>query len=387
MTMAITASRNRVLPLALGLATATTYATYRFLRIARPFGPVPSAAATSVPVVVPVADVAARRPLRASMFAIRSFPADSVPKDSVKSLAELEGKVSRTTLHARQPIARADALTRSAELGLAFAVKPPRRAVTVKLDPIIGVNGFPKPGDHVDVLASFDNTPAGTVTRTVLQDLEILAYGSEVQPPPQAASDKPAGGGSAKEGKLPPASTSNTEAPVVTTATLSVLPAEAERLILAESRGRLRLALRAVDDTSHGKPAGVNEVQLTGVPVNRKEPAATIAASRPAGDHENRPKGKTTVVPAPHRILVVRGGEREVIQVSRLSPGVSQPGSTNPPAVTRHPTSVAAVESPESRPAADASAAQPTAAAPPAPQVAPAVREMAVQPTNGGGLR
>ena len=70
------------------------------------------------------------------------------------------------------------------------------------------------------------------VTRTVLQDIEILALGSEAQ---------------SKE--VDPELRQDPEArPPQVTATLSVLPGEAEKLILAENRGKLRLALRAVDD-------------------------------------------------------------------------------------------------------------------------------------------
>lgn len=379
--MAITASRNRALPLAIGLATVTTYMTYRFLRAAGPLAPARPVAQATVKAVVPVVDVPARRPLRATMFAVRSFQADAVPKDAVSTLAELDGKVSRTALHAGQPIARADTVARSAELGLAFAVRPPRRAVTVALDPVIGVNGFPKPGDRVDVLASF-TTPDGMVTRTVLEDVEILAYGAEVQAGAAAPAGKPAG----SDAKSQPAANGSSDSKPQTTATLAVLPAEAERLILAESRGKLRLALRAVDDTSHGKTAGISEAQLTGVPVNQKPPAAPTVVSRPAPAKASQPKPRPAAAPAPHRILVVRGSEREVVQVSRLASGAGRrQGSEAAVAVAQVPA--VAVDKVATQPAGEAPAAQ--AATPPvqSTDAAPAAKEMAARPASEGGVR
>src|SRR5438270_9637506 len=98
----MTTSRNRVLPLALGLAAATTFVTYRFLKTAgqltvphqEPGAPV------NVTVAVPKADIAPLQPLQASMFATRQVQAGSAPRGSVAEPAALAGKVSLSSLHA-----------------------------------------------------------------------------------------------------------------------------------------------------------------------------------------------------------------------------------------------------------------------------------------------
>jgi pilus assembly protein CpaB len=296
--MTTMASRNRVLPLALGLATTTTFLTYRWLKMVHPG--VARGPERQIEVVVPVSDVAPLRLLKASMFARRSVAADRVPRDAVTDPAKLENRVSRAMLQADRPVSWADVVSRSPELGLAFVDLKGHRAVTVKLDAVSGVAGFLKPGNHVDVLASF-STPTGVVTRTVLQDVEVLALGSELP----AASGKPANGSEKIQAREQP------------NATLAVLPAEAERLVLADSKGQLRLALRAIDDIGRPKSPGVSEAQLTGVPSGNL-PAGQrpmVIAGRPtaparARDHAGGPAA------APHRVLVVRGSDQEVVQLS-----------------------------------------------------------------------
>ena len=108
----------------------------------------------------------------------------------------------------------------------------------------------------MDVLATFTTDTVGTVTRTVLQDVEILALGSEVRP--QEIDPK--------TGKVSKAE------PTIPTATLAVLPGEAEKLILAENRGKLRLALRGVEDKSYASRTITKEVAVVGVAPRSKDP-------------------------------------------------------------------------------------------------------------------
>lgn len=207
---------------------------------------------------------------------------------------------------------------RGPELGLPFAVRPPRRAVTIALDPIIGVAGFPKPGDRVDVIATFDTERGvGMVTRTILQDVEILALGSEINP---TGKEGPSG----KEGEARPQPT----------ATLAVLPAEAEKLILAEARGKLRLALRPIEDDTFRARSGVTEVQVTGVrppdptapsptpkpaPVQGPPPPAPVVTAPPAASTTSSTPVSTVAAapkqPAEREIEVIRGTQKEVVTV------------------------------------------------------------------------
>jgi Flp pilus assembly protein CpaB len=107
------------------------------------------------------------------------------------------------------------------------------------LDPVVGVAGFIRPGDHVDVIATF-TIEEGTVTKTILQDVELLATGAHAS----ANQSANTGDNTARSSDQP-------------NATLLVLPTQAERLILADEKGKIRLALRRADDKAVAKTRGV----------------------------------------------------------------------------------------------------------------------------------
>ena len=125
--------------------------------------------------------------------------------------------------------------------GLAGRVDPGKRAMTVKVDEVTGVAGFPSPGDRVDVVFTSkpgrDELKSGR-SEVVLQNLKVLGYGSILE---KRTGDKPQ-----------PA----------TTVTLEVSPSEAEHLALALHEGHITLALRNQDDQGKVATSGVNLPEL-----------------------------------------------------------------------------------------------------------------------------
>lgn len=107
---------------------------------------------------------------------------------------------------------------RAAGSTLAAVLKQNMRAVTVRVDDVVGVAGFLLPGNHVDVVAArMVNQRAET--ETVLRNLDVLAVDQT------AAQDK--------------------DQPVVVRAvTLEVTPKQAEALVKAREEGRIQLTLR-----------------------------------------------------------------------------------------------------------------------------------------------
>jgi pilus assembly protein CpaB len=183
-------------------------------------------------------------------------PIGTLPANTAGSVNEVVGQVTVVALAPQQPVQRNMVAARNASLGLEYVVPEGMRAVTCALDPIIGVAGFLKAGDHVDVLATFEVDKLA-VTKTVLQDVELLAIGPEVLPEEV--------GKSSKEGR--PKEQPN--------ATLALMPDDAEKLILAESKGKLRLTLRPMGDAAKVALSGVRSDSLIGL-----RPASSDAASR-----------------------------------------------------------------------------------------------------------
>jgi pilus assembly protein CpaB len=113
--------------------------------------------------------------------------------------------------------------------GIAAVIGTRMRAMAVKVDKVIGVAGFVHPGDRVDVIVTLNRTDrvSAPITKTVLENVLVLATGSEVE----------------KTGK-------NEKSMPVDVITLEVGIDEGEKLALAATEGKLQLALRNLADSN-----------------------------------------------------------------------------------------------------------------------------------------
>ena len=268
-------------------------------------------------VVVAAQDIPARRPMTLSLLRVRRLPASDVPAGSVAAPEELIGQVTTASIMQGQPVTQGIVMPRADSPGLAWSVAPARRAVSVALDPESGMDGFLEPGDHVDVLATFDAGDGQAVTRTILQNARLLAIGARTTPaPPDTGSDeKPATG-----------------------ATLEVTPREAQALALAASRGKLQLSLRGLDDATqpaipalpsaavigdnggawHAKPLQAAKPLQDAKPVQATAPLRTGATRRvaptPPSPPELSAEGRSSPISLP-RITVIRGTQTQTVTV------------------------------------------------------------------------
>jgi pilus assembly protein CpaB len=108
--------------------------------------------------------------------------------------------------------------------GVAAVTDPNKRAMSVKVDDVIGVAGFIKPADHVDVMVTIEpegGKPGNTISKMILENVKVLAAGTQME----------------RKGK-------DEEPKPVQVITVEVDVEEAEKLALASNQGKLRLALR-----------------------------------------------------------------------------------------------------------------------------------------------
>src|SRR5262249_39189300 len=122
------------------------------------------------------------------------------------------------------PIIESRLAPKGAGGGLAAMIPKGMRAVAIHVNEVVGVAGFVVPGMRVDVLIS-GNKPggdnsAGTLTRTLLQNLEVLSAGQDCR---KGTEGKPI------------------QVPVVN---LLVTPEQAEQLSLASAQTTIQLVLR-----------------------------------------------------------------------------------------------------------------------------------------------
>ena len=183
------------------------------------------------------------------------------PPDALLKKEEIIGRGVISAIYAGEPI-RADRLASiGAGAGLAATIPLGKRAMAIRVNDVVGVAGFVTPGQKVDllILGADPNTPGGTVSKTLLQNISILSAGQQIQ---QDAEGKP----------IP--------VPVVN---VLVSPDEAEIVSLASTHAQIQLVLRNPLDKEAVKTHGALFGKLfSGMDASIPPPAPARGAPRPA---------------------------------------------------------------------------------------------------------
>jgi len=274
-----------------------------------------------IEVVKASADIAPQSIIKADQLKTEVRRTRNAPRNAATGIEDVVGRVALVSLPKGQVIQANQIADPSPSLGLAHVVPEHMRAITVGLDAVSGVAGFLKPGNHVDVLATITQDDA-TVTLTVLQDVELLALGQESQPTPE---DRPKASGKPARVESQP------------TATLAVTPEQAQRLVLAESKGKLRLALRSIEDHAALDLQKTTAWEVTGLRPKSRDTGAASASYRAQQPYQgmyppwwyNGPPppgmgpgqgvvsdGAEEPAEFPKQIEIIRGSEREVVNVN-----------------------------------------------------------------------
>lgn len=238
---------------------------------------------------------------------------------SYKNVHEVLGKLTM------EPIAKGSPLTAQyfPALGaLAQSLAPDERAIAVKVNEVIGVGGFVKPGDRVDVLLYLradretDNVSSAQI---VLRDVKVLAYGEIINEPASTVTEDSASEfGGAKLSDSTKKSETKKEKDS-RSAILAVPDNDVSRLMLAESSGTLRLALRGAQPLA-GKSANhenqfirLNEVAK---PVSTQVASANMVS--PGNEKTSEPQKKNVLnLNKRQRVIVHHGEKIEEVSVAR----------------------------------------------------------------------
>ncbi|HKP46908.1 MAG TPA: Flp pilus assembly protein CpaB [Pyrinomonadaceae bacterium] len=168
------------------------------------------------------------------------FPKESTPDGAFESPDKLAGRVAVTNIAPREPITEARLAPEGTAGGLSAVIPEGYRAMTVKVDDVVGISGFIMPGTLVDVVVVIDPAEkAGMqdpISKIVLQNIKVLANGQNI--------DKPE---------------DQREANSVKAVTLLVTPEQAEKLALAASEGHLQLVMRNSVDQGDEQTNGINK--------------------------------------------------------------------------------------------------------------------------------
>jgi pilus assembly protein CpaB len=209
-----------VLTFAFLVAAGASLVLYRVL-INRPQST--KAAPATVQIVLAAHDLEAGRVLKEDDVKLADWPG-AVPLGATTKTQDLIGRGVTTALYAKEPIIESRLAPKGAGGGLAAMIPPGMRAVAVRVNEVVGVAGFVVPGMRVDILIS-GNTPGGngnvgTLTRTLLQNIEVLSAGQDFK---KDSEGKPV---------------------LVQVVNLLVTPEQAEQLSLASMQTSIQLVLR-----------------------------------------------------------------------------------------------------------------------------------------------
>ena len=269
-----------VLALALTVGSALAFATYNYVQ-QRPAG---AAAVPTRPVVVAAADLEIGAEIRPENVRIVDWPSSAVPNAAFATVEEVTGRGLILPVIQNSPILPTQLASAAAGTGLTPAIPKGLRAVSVRVNEVIGVAGYVLPGTRVDVVATMSPTDqrGDTTAKVVLTNVQVLAAGTKVERD--------------VEGNKPMQ---------VSVVTLLVNPEEAERLTLASGEGKIQLALRNPLDKESPQTHGVRPSVLFGTPAPvpaRRAPSPKKAAPAPA---------VATAAPAPMpTVEIIRGDKR-----------------------------------------------------------------------------
>src|SRR5207237_4118458 len=186
------------------------------------------------------------------------WPSGSMPKGAFANPADLDSRVLRASVLSGEPILESKLAPVGSKGGLSAVVAEGKRAMTVRVNDVVGVAGFALPGNYVDIIVNTqEEGPKGaankdqTISKIVLEHILVLAVAQE-------------------------AGRDETKPKVVSAVTVEVSPEQAEKLDLARSVGSLSLALRNQVDKSPVLTLGVRQDDLLQVALVR--PVALPAA-------------------------------------------------------------------------------------------------------------
>jgi pilus assembly protein CpaB len=224
--------RNRSLlffGLAILLAFGTSIMAYNWFQNQTPAPQVKQVVKfEGTPIVVASADLPWGTPLTKEMVRVVNYPAEHLPEGRFDKVDILPGRVVLTHLKRNEPILESKLAPLDIKNGgVGGVLHPGMRAMAVRVNEIVGVSGFLKPGDRVDIMVTLQDTgKKEKITKTVLENTLILAAGTQMER--KGPEEKPK---------------------AVKVITFEVSLEEAEKLALASTEGKLRLALRSPINT------------------------------------------------------------------------------------------------------------------------------------------
>jgi pilus assembly protein CpaB len=233
------------------------------------------------PVVVAVVDIKPRTTVTREMIQLTRYPQDTIAPEALTDIKQVEGRITLGKIKAKEQIRQSDLVQKGQSPSLAFTIPAGKRAIAIGAGEVMAAGGTVKPGDHVDVLATYtDPVSKLETTQMILQNVPVLAI---------------------NEGETDAQGVKGAKSSM----TLAVSPEEAELITAADRAGVLRVALRPVEDQTIVPSPGtrIKDLRIGGqsieVPLTEQRPIPQFA---PPSREERRAE-----------IKIIRGTQEQVV--------------------------------------------------------------------------
>jgi pilus assembly protein CpaB len=219
--------------------------------------------------------------LQAQDLKLISWPAGEPIQGVFTRIQDCVDRALITPVLPGEPILEGKLAPKDAGAGLPAVIPEGMRAVSVAVNDVVAVAGFAQPGTSVDVMVTGQSQgggPSENVTRTILEDVRVLAAGQKTEQDRQG------------------------QATTITVITLLVTPEDADKLAMANTMGRIQLALRNSIDANKTAPPPLFQGTLLG--------SGPAPAPVPVSAHVH---AKAAAPPAPpaYSVEVIRASKRE----------------------------------------------------------------------------
>jgi len=213
--------------------------------------------------------------IEAKHITLKVLPESMSPENTVSNPDEIYGMIAKDTIYTDDIIRLERLLVKGEGSTLASLISENMRAVSIRVDDVVGVAGFLLPGNRVDILNTVSSSGGSTNTEVILHNIKILAIDQ------RAAIDE-------------------NKPQLVRAITVEVNLEQAETLMTARNKGRLQLALRNPTDSQVADFASNEEVTND----NIIEIAPPVFKPRPIKQKTNK-----------HKVEIIRGTTQESVQL------------------------------------------------------------------------
>lgn len=239
-------------------------------------------------VVVAAVDIELGSKINPQMLTTTAWPSGSVPPGAFKDIKELQDRVVKVSVLRGDALLEGKLAPVGTQGGLSAVIAEGKRAMTVRVNDVVGVAGFALPGNYVDVMVNAQQDrgkgeEAKQISKTVLEHVLVLAVAQE-------------------------SSRDDTKPKVVSAVTLELTLEDSEKLDLARSVGTLSLVLRNQIDKQTVSTAGMTKSQLFGE--KEVQPVALKVAPPPPAKAKKVFSGKAVPVSTAECVEVVQNGSR-----------------------------------------------------------------------------